>query len=411
MPPSKKTPMLEQYLSIKDEYPDAILFYRMGDFYEMFYEDAEVASRALEITLTSRNKNDKDPVPMCGVPAKAAKSYLSKLIGQGYKVAICDQVEDPSKAKGLVKRDVVRVITPGMLMEDELPDARANNFILAVCPGRKTVGVSFLDISTGDFKLCEAGDLKRLADEVLRVRPSELLFAESLKNDRLSAEISDTVENASVSWLPDRAFEYGRSRERLLEQFNTVSLEGFGCENMKTAVSAAGAVLFYVRETQKQDVTHLSKIEPYMLDQFLQVDDLSCGNLELVENIRTRGVQGNASVRAGQDGHIHGRTAPAAMDTISACRKGKDSRPAGRRTGGLRGKQYARGGAGKAQVRLRPGASGKQDLHGAMQRQGPYRAEKIHPAASGNRRGGFPVWGRNCTRDTKIRRRYTNWPP
>ncbi len=292
MPPSKKTPMLEQYLSIKDEYPDAILFYRMGDFYEMFYEDAEVASRALEITLTSRNKNDKDPVPMCGVPAKAARSYLSKLIGQGYKVAICDQVEDPSKAKGLVKRDVVRVITPGMLMEDELPDAKANNFILAVCPGRKTVGVSFLDISTGDFKLCEAGDLKRLADEVLRVRPSELLFAESLKNDRLSVEISGAVENASVSWLPDRAFEYGRSRERLLEQFNTVSLEGFGCENMKTAVSAAGAVLFYVRETQKQDVTHLSKIEPYMLDQFLQVDDLSCGNLELVENIRTRGVQG-----------------------------------------------------------------------------------------------------------------------
>ena len=292
MPASKKTPMLEQYLSIKGEYPDAILFYRMGDFYEMFYEDAEVASRALEITLTSRNKNEKVPVPMCGVPAKAAKGYLSKLIEQGYKVAICDQVEDPSKAKGLVKRDVVRVITPGMLMEDELPDARANNFILAVCSGRKTIGISFLDISTGDFKVCEAGDLKRLVDEVLRVRPSEVLFAESLRKDRLSAEISGAVGNASVSWLPDRAFEHGRSRERLLEQFNTVSLEGFGCENMKAGVSAAGAVLFYVRETQKQDVTHLSKIEPYMLDQFLQVDDLSCGNLELVENIRTRGVQG-----------------------------------------------------------------------------------------------------------------------
>ncbi len=132
MNPSKATPMIKQYLSIKDEYPDAILFYRMGDFYEMFFEDAQLASRLLEITLTSRNKKDKTPIPMCGVPYRAAKGYIARLIELGYKVAICDQIEDPALAKGLVKRDVVRVVTPGMIVEDEFLDAKSNNYVLAL---------------------------------------------------------------------------------------------------------------------------------------------------------------------------------------------------------------------------------------------------------------------------------------
>ncbi len=288
----KKTPMLEQYLSIKEEYPDAILFYRMGDFYEMFYEDAELASKALEIALTSRNKNDKNPVPMCGVPARAAKSYLAKLIEQGYKVAICDQVEDPSKAKGLVKRDVVRVVTPGMLLEDELLDSRINNYILAVCCLKSAAGIACLDISTGSFRVCELQDPKQVIDEIVRIGPSEVLLPESMKSDRLSVRIKEAVAGGAVSYVPDRVFEHARSRERLLEQFNTISLEGFGCEGMKAGVGAAGAVVHYVRETQKQDVAHVSKIEPYFLSQFLLVDELSCGNLELIRNIRTGDRQG-----------------------------------------------------------------------------------------------------------------------
>jgi DNA mismatch repair protein MutS len=293
MTAEKTTPMLEQYLAIKGEYADSILFYRMGDFYEMFFEDAEVASRILEITLTSRNKNDKNPVPMCGVPAKAAKSYLAKLINQGYKVAICDQVEDPSRAKGLVKRDVVRVITPGMLIEDELLDSSTNNFILAVCYHKKTAGIAYMDLSTGIFKVCESEQgLNQVIEEVLRVNPSEVLFPEALRNDPISSRIVNAMPQVSISYIPDRAFEYKRAREWLLEQFKTFSLEGFGCERMKAGVSSAGAVLFYVRETQKQQVSHLANLEPYMLNQFLVVDDISCRNLELLQNIRFGSIQG-----------------------------------------------------------------------------------------------------------------------
>ncbi|MFO8082879.1 MAG: DNA mismatch repair protein MutS [Desulfobacterales bacterium] len=292
MSAEKTTPMLEQYLAIKGEYGDSILFYRMGDFYEMFYEDAQVASRILEITLTSRNKNDKNPVPMCGVPAKAAKSYLAKLISHGYKVAVCDQLEEPSRTKGLVKRDVVRVVTPGMLIEDELLDSKTNNYILAVNRDKNTIGMACLDLSTGSFKVCESKDIRQVIDEILRISPSEMLLAESVKEESWSSQITRAIPVVSVSYLSDRAFEYGRARERLLEQFNTVSLEGFGCEKLKSGISAAGAVLFYVYQTQKQQMTHLLNIEPYMLSRFLIVDELSCRNLELIQNIRYGNRQG-----------------------------------------------------------------------------------------------------------------------
>ena len=165
--------MLKQYLSIKEQYPDAILFYRMGDFYEMFFEDAQVASPLLEIALTSRNKNDESPVPMCGFPHRAAQGYIAKLIRHGYKVAVCDQVEDPAKAKGLVKRDVVRVITPGMIVENELLDERANNFVLAVDCKNDIFGIAYLDISTGTFRVAESRDTAAVVEEIRRVAPSE----------------------------------------------------------------------------------------------------------------------------------------------------------------------------------------------------------------------------------------------
>jgi DNA mismatch repair protein MutS len=287
MSPPKSTPMIKQYLSIKEQYPDAILFYRMGDFYEMFFEDAQIASRALEITLTSRNKNDDSPVPMCGFPHRAAQGYIARLMDKGYKVAVCDQIEDPAKAKGLVKRDVVRVITPGMIIEDELLDERSNNYILAVLCKNDLTGIAFMDISTGAFRVAESEDSKAIIEEIQRIAPSEILLPESSKSDPGFLPVAAVLTGISISYLEDRAFEYKGSYERLTDQFNTLSLEGFGCQNLKAGICAAGAVVFYVRETQKQKLEHLTRIETHRLDRYLMVDELSWQNLELSTSLAT----------------------------------------------------------------------------------------------------------------------------
>ncbi len=287
MSPPKSTPMIKQYLSIKEQYPDAILFYRMGDFYEMFFEDAQLASRVLEIALTSRNKNDESPVPMCGVPHRAAQSYIARLIDNGFKVAVCDQVEDAAKAKGLVKREVVRVVTPGMVIENELLDARANNYVLAVAYDRDCCGIAYLDISTGEFRLTESRDSAAVAEEIQRVAPREVLMAESDKDNPLYLPLAEMLSEVAASYLDNRAFEFRRGYERLTEQFKTLTLEGFGCESLKAGIRAAGAVIYYVRETQKQKLAHISRLETYWLDRYLLLDELSRQNLELARNIRS----------------------------------------------------------------------------------------------------------------------------
>ncbi len=289
---AKATPMIKQYLSIKEQYADAILFYRMGDFYEMFFEDAEVASRILEITLTSRNKKDEFPIPMCGIPYRAVKGYIARLIDSGRKVAICDQIEDPAAAKGLVKRDVVRVITPGMIVDDEFLDEKSDNYVFAVARNNDTAGFSYLDISTGTFRVSQSQDLSAVVDEALRVSPSEALFPESSKADPFFTAILDALSEKLITFLEDRAFEHQRCRERLLDQFKTLSLEGFGCEHLKAGVQAAGALIFYVRETQKQKIEHLGGIETYSLNNYLIIDDISCRNLEILQNVHTGSKRG-----------------------------------------------------------------------------------------------------------------------
>ena len=291
MATAKATPMMQQYLSIKERYPDVLLFYRMGDFYEMFFEDAQVASRELEITLTSRNKNEASPIPMCGVPHRAAQGYIARLIAKGYKVALCDQVEDPKSAKGLVKREVVRVVTPGMIIEDELLDEKSNNYILAVSQGRKAIGLASLDISTGTFRITETDDAADVVDEIKRVAPKEILLPEALRSDARLAPALDGG-NCAVTVLEDRTFEHAVCRRRLLEQFDTLSLEGFGCESLKAGVAAAGALIHYVGETQRQKIAHLDTVQTYFLGRFLVVDDQSCRNLELSVNLRTGSRQG-----------------------------------------------------------------------------------------------------------------------
>jgi DNA mismatch repair protein MutS len=279
--------MIKQYLAIKNQYPDAILFYRMGDFYEMFFEDAHIASRALEIALTSRNKNDESPVPMCGVPHRAAQTYIARLIDKGYKVAVCDQIEDPAKAKGLVKRDVVRVITPGMIVENELLNERSNNYVLALQCQNGLTGIAFVDISTGAFRVAESEDSKAIIEEILRIAPSEILLPESSKSDPAFLPIAAVLTEIAISYLEDRAFEYKGSYDRLTDQFKTVSLEGFGCQHLQVGICAAGAVIFYVRETQKQKLEHLTRITTHRLDSYLMVDELSWQNLELSANLRS----------------------------------------------------------------------------------------------------------------------------
>ncbi len=283
----KSTPMIKQYLSIKDEYPDAMLLYRMGDFYEMFFEDAEVAARVLEITLTSRNKKDAQSIPMCGVPYRAVQGYIARLLEKGYKVAVCDQVEDPAKARGLVKREVVRVITPGMITEDDLLDARTNNFILALNCRPSRVGLAYLDISTGIFRLTETADRQRALDEALRIDPREIILPQDNPPEPFLQTVARRFAERTVTYQESGHFDAARGREQLLRLFNTFSLAGFGCEDLASGVGAAGALVRYLKETQKQTVDHFAGIETYNIEGYLWIDACSCRNLELMANIQT----------------------------------------------------------------------------------------------------------------------------
>lgn len=292
MPKQRTTPMIQQYLSIKEQYPDTILFYRMGDFYEMFFEDAKIASGILEIALTSRNKKEANPIPMCGVPFRAAQSYIARLIEAGHKVAVCDQVEDPSKAKGLVKRDVVRVITPGMVIEDELLDAKDNNFILAFVIKKGQVGVAGLDISTGEFRVTEGGSIQKMVAEAQKIAPKEILLPETARKDLDYAPLLSVVADTAISYLEPRWYGAADGRSRLLEVLGTLNLEGYGCEHLQAGLGAAGAILAYVNETQKQTINHIQRIEYYADNQFMQLDDASYRNLEIARNIRNGGRHG-----------------------------------------------------------------------------------------------------------------------
>ena len=289
---------MAQYLSIKEDYPDTILFYRMGDFYEMFFEDAHKASAILEIALTSRNKNEASSVPMCGVPYKAADAYIARLIESGCKVAICEQMEEASAAKGLVKREVVRVITPGMILDEQLLDKSSNNYLLALSKQKDMVAIAYLDISTGTFKATQTAAANSkipsaLIDEILKVDPREILLPAVFEQDPVFRPVCEAFGNRQLTFLDKHAFAIEDARQLLQDKFGTRSLEGFGIEQMPAAVSAAGAILSYVQDTQKQDTRHIFGVSYYSLSHFLIVDDRSCRNLELLANIQTSDKKGS----------------------------------------------------------------------------------------------------------------------
>ena len=280
------SPMMKHYLEMKEKYPDTILFYRLGDFYEMFFEDAEIVSKELELTLTGKDCGLEKRAPMCGLPHHAANTYIARLIGAGYKVAICEQLSDPKASKGLVQRDVVQIVTPGTVIENDVLDAKRNNFLMCVFAGKNAIGVCYSDISTG---LVEATVLKgnerlKLLDDVLaRVKPSEILCNLNFKLD------SNNLSAVKLGYVPafypkDEIFEYSKAKSLVLKQFAVNNLSALGIQEEKEVVTAVGAVLSYFEETQKRLISNIKKLSVVQDDRYVHLDILARKNLELVQS-------------------------------------------------------------------------------------------------------------------------------
>ena len=289
----KPTPMMQQYLETKAQYPEALLLFRMGDFYELFMDDALVAARTLEIALTSRDRNAENPVPMCGVPYHAAESYISKLVTAGHKVAICDQVEDPRKAKGLVKREVTRVITPGLILENQNLAAKTPNYLAAVSsdPDADRFGLAYLDISTADFRVVELESEDALIEELLRVAPKELLIPD--EGDKPFARQVVRRLNVSLTRVNPDDFDQRRSEERLIQHFRVHSLEGFGIREMDLSIRAAGAVIAYVQSNLLGSCNHVTRLRPYSRSEFMLLDEATVRNLEIFQSMTSFGRKGS----------------------------------------------------------------------------------------------------------------------
>ncbi|MBW2028322.1 MAG: DNA mismatch repair protein MutS [Deltaproteobacteria bacterium] len=282
------TPMLRQYLGIKSEHPDAILFFRMGDFYEMFFDDAKVASRILGITLTSRGAYNGEKVPMCGVPHHASKNYVGKLIENGWKVAICEQTEDPKAVKGIVRREVVRVVTPGSAVDEGGADGKTNLYMAAISGGEKGYGLACVDLSTGEFRVTQAGNWDELLDELGRIDPAEVLVPEE---DNLA--VRRGLSDYRLEVLQRDVFSRPKAEALLKEQMGVRSLAGFGIEEMEQGIRAAGAIAYYLLETQKASPAHIREMRTYHLGDYMFLDEPTIQNLELFHTMRRRTSKGS----------------------------------------------------------------------------------------------------------------------
>ncbi|MGN1166822.1 MAG: DNA mismatch repair protein MutS [Lachnospiraceae bacterium] len=286
--------MMQQYMKTKEEYPDCILFYRLGDFYEMFFDDALKASKELEITLTGKNCGLEERAPMCGVPYHAVDSYLNRLVSKGYKVAICEQMEDPATAKGLVKRDVVRIVTPGTNLDTQALDETKNNYIMSVVYMADRYGLSVADITTGDYFVTEVSNSEKLFDEIFKFMPSELICNEAfymsgMDIDDLRERLGITVYSLD-SWYFDDAL----CKRSLKDHFHTGTLEGLGIAEYDCGVIASGALLLYLKETQKSSsLSQMSKITPYTTGTYMILDSSTRRNLELCETLREKQKRGS----------------------------------------------------------------------------------------------------------------------
>ena len=288
---AKFTPMMEQYLKVKQEVPGCLLMFRLGDFYELFFEDAKTASRELDLTLTGRDCGQAERAPMCGVPYHAIEGYLQKLVDKGYKVAICEQMEDPKLAQGLVKREVTRIVTPGTNINSDQVGDKGNRYIMSVNRTCDGIGLAACDITTGEFSVTELDEEAGFWDELAKFRPSELLLNEE-NVDSLDTERLKKL-GIYVNVYEGRHFRLDRCGETLCRHFHVHSLEGLGLSDLPLSVTAAGALIDYMVETQKRDLNHITRISTYSLSQYMMLDQSTRRNLELTETLRDKSRTGS----------------------------------------------------------------------------------------------------------------------
>lgn len=290
------SPMMKQYFNIKEQNKDSILFFRLGDFYEMFYDDAVLASKELELTLTGRDCGQEERAPMCGVPYHSCESYIARLVAKGYKVAICEQTEDPATARGLVKRDIIRVITPGTVMEDTMLDESKNNYICAILTLGASHSMAYCDISTGELYTCEiecTEDNTQLKSELSRYNPREILLGGEVDKIKPIVPFIRDKLSASVEMVPDEYFDYDAARETVINQFKKQSLEELSLEQADIIVRCVGGLLRYLTETQKTGLERINTIELYGENRFMHLDYNSRRNLELTETMRAKEKKGS----------------------------------------------------------------------------------------------------------------------
>ena len=289
---AKLSPMMEQYVATKEKYKDCILFYRLGDFYEMFFDDAILASKELEITLTGKDCGMEERAPMCGIPFHAADTYINQLVKKGYKVAIGEQVEDPKLAKGLVKREVIRIVTPGTNLSSESLEESKNNYLMCISYVGKNHGISVTDLSTGVFKTCQIQQAEKVVDEINKFQPSEVLYQAGVEQVE---EIHAVCERLQVSHTeaPDYYFNLETDEETLKRQFHINSIEGLGLKDSPACVASCGALMQYLHETQMSSLSHINHIETYSVDSFMILDSATRRNLELTETLRDKQKRGS----------------------------------------------------------------------------------------------------------------------
>ncbi len=289
----KVTPMLQQYLEIKEKYKDCILFYRVGDFYEMFFEDATTASKVLEITLTGKSFGQPERAPMCGVPFHSCDPYINKLVENGYRVAICEQVEDPSQAKGIVKRDVIRVVTPGTNVSDQSMDESKNNYLMSVFCQNSQFGIAVCDLSTGEFRTTQLNSQEDLLDEINKFQPSEIICNDAFCICGIDFDFIKDKIGTTMTPVASYYFEEEHCKKLLLDQYHLMNLEGTGVTEYPFGVIASGSLIQYLRETQKNSLEHLREIVPYSTSSYMVLDTATRRNLELCETMREKNKRGS----------------------------------------------------------------------------------------------------------------------
>jgi DNA mismatch repair protein MutS len=287
------TPMMKAYCETKNEYKDCLLFYRLGDFYEMFFDDALVASKALEITLTGKDCGLEERAPMCGIPYHAVDSYLNKLVSMGYKVAICEQVEDPKLAKGLVKREVTRIVSSGTNLDINALDESKNNYLMCISFDSDDIGISVVDVTTGDFYLTEVEDINRLYDEIIKFEPSEIICNDAFLLSGIDVEDLRGILGIQLNALDSHYFDEELCRRKIMQHFNVKSLIGLGIEDFPEGCVAAGALLTYLYDTQKTTISNLTHIYPYLTNKYMLLDSSTRRNLELTETMRDKQKRGS----------------------------------------------------------------------------------------------------------------------